>query len=205
LNQSIGFVPGFSGPGQSLLTVQYPDESGLIRRADRVPCNPPGLSRFQENGLHQGRIERILLDSLREHSTIEVERAVLPEELELDSSKSEDFDVYPVKVKVRHLDDEASLNQNDTIVPNGLFQSNLVKDDESDWHPKARRTTNSTETIRAKYVIGCDGAHSWTRRQLGINMEGKQTEFIWGVLDIIPVTDFRMRHQSVRSSGRLTR
>ena len=29
-----------------------------------------------------------------------------------------------------------------------------------------------TETVKAKYVIGCDGAHSWTRMQLGISMVG---------------------------------
>lgn len=28
------------------------------------------------------------------------------------------------------------------------------------------------ETVRAKYVIGCDGAHSWTRAQLGFDMVG---------------------------------
>src|SRR3954468_8473434 len=40
------------------------------------------------------------------------------------------------------------------------------------------------------------GAHSWTRRQLGYQMVGDATDFIWGVLDIIPITDFpdiRMR------------
>lgn len=29
-----------------------------------------------------------------------------------------------------------------------------------------------TEKVKAKYVIGCDGAHSWTRAQLGIEMVG---------------------------------
>ncbi|KAL8850998.1 MAG: hypothetical protein Q9221_004081 [Calogaya cf. arnoldii] len=46
------------------------------------------------------------------------------------------------------------------------------------------------EKIQAKYVIGCDGAHSWTRRQLGFQMEGEQTDFVWGVIDLIPLTDF---------------
>lgn len=39
-------------------------------------------------------------------------------------------------------------------------------------------------------MIGCDGAHGWTRRQLGFQMEGEQTDFIWGVLDIVPITNF---------------
>lgn len=47
------------------------------------------------------------------------------------------------------------------------------------------------ETIKAKYVIGCDGAHSWVRRELGFKLEGEPTDYIWGVLDIVPITDFR--------------
>ena len=53
------------------------------------------------------------------------------------------------------------------------------------------------EMIRAKYVIGCDGAHSWTRRQLGFQMEGEQTDFVWGVIDLIPITDFRKSTASI--------
>ncbi|KAF7964521.1 hypothetical protein HWV62_6261, partial [Athelia sp. TMB] len=46
------------------------------------------------------------------------------------------------------------------------------------------------ETVHAKFVVGTDGAHSWVRKSLGIAMEGIQTEYIWGVLDLIPETDF---------------
>jgi len=46
------------------------------------------------------------------------------------------------------------------------------------------------ETVKARYVIGCDGAHSWTRSHLGIKMNGEHTDFVWGVIDIIPITDF---------------
>jgi phenol 2-monooxygenase len=31
-------------------------------------------------------------------------------------------------------------------------------------------------------MVGCDGAHSWVRRQLGFQLEGEPTDFIWGVL-----------------------
>ncbi|KAJ8589550.1 hypothetical protein M405DRAFT_862066 [Rhizopogon salebrosus TDB-379] len=34
------------------------------------------------------------------------------------------------------------------------------------------------------------GAHSWVRKALGITMDGEQTEYIWGVVDIIADTDF---------------
>ncbi|CCM01361.1 uncharacterized protein FIBRA_03411 [Fibroporia radiculosa] len=47
-----------------------------------------------------------------------------------------------------------------------------------------------TEIVYAKYVVGCDGAHSWIRKEFNITMEGEQTDYIWGVLDLIPDTDF---------------
>jgi flavin-dependent dehydrogenase len=72
----------------------------------------------------------------------------------------------------------------------GLFRSNLAADDTDDLIRKSKGKTGTSEVVHAKYMIGCDGAHSWTRRQLGFSMEGEQTDFIWGVLDIIPITDF---------------
>ncbi|KAF8892176.1 FAD binding domain-containing protein [Infundibulicybe gibba] len=47
-----------------------------------------------------------------------------------------------------------------------------------------------TEILHAKFVIGADGAHSWVRKSFDIAMEGEQTNFVWGVLDIVPETDF---------------
>ncbi|KAL1941311.1 hypothetical protein VTO73DRAFT_7523 [Trametes versicolor] len=49
------------------------------------------------------------------------------------------------------------------------------------------RSTNDTEVIRAKFVLG---AHSWTRKAMDISMEGDMSDFIWGVIDIDPDTDF---------------
>ncbi len=108
--------------------------------------------------LHQGRIERFFLDSLKEHSDIEVEGGVLPEQLDIDRSKSEDNDAYPITVKLRHLsDDEATPAQNNTSVPDGLFRSSLAKDDTGDL-TRESRGKEGTKFVRAKYVIGCDGA-----------------------------------------------
>ena len=117
---------------------------------------------------------------------------MLPEGLELDHLKAEDQDAYPIKIRIRHLDDdEATPAQSGSTVQDGLFRSSLAKDDTDDLIRKSRGKEGSTEIIKAKYLIGCDGAHSWTRRQLGFQMEGEQTDFIWGVLDIVPITDFR--------------
>ena len=47
-----------------------------------------------------------------------------------------------------------------------------------------------TETIRAKFVVGCDGAHSAVRQQLGFQLEGDSVNSAWGVMDVLAVTDF---------------
>jgi phenol 2-monooxygenase (NADPH) len=39
----------------------------------------------------------------------------------------------------------------------------------------AEESEDDTEIVRAKFVIGADGAHSWVRKTLGIPMEGEQT------------------------------
>lgn len=45
--------------------------------------------------------------------------------------------------------------------------------------------------IHARYMIGCDGAHSWVRRKLGLKLEGDKMNEEWGVIDAIPITNFR--------------
>ncbi|KAG6900026.1 hypothetical protein C0993_004083 [Termitomyces sp. T159_Od127] len=47
-----------------------------------------------------------------------------------------------------------------------------------------------SEVVHAKYVIGGDGAHSWVRKSFNIDMEGEQTDYVWGVVDTVFDTDF---------------
>ncbi|KAJ5230425.1 2-polyprenyl-6-methoxyphenol hydroxylase [Penicillium chrysogenum] len=46
--------------------------------------------------------------------------------------------------------------------------------------------------VRAKYLIGCDGPHSWVRKSLGLALEKDivSDEEYWGVVDCLPITDF---------------
>lgn len=46
------------------------------------------------------------------------------------------------------------------------------------------------EKVRAKYVVGCDGARSFVRQSLGLEMKGDFANQAWGVLDALVVTDF---------------
>lgn len=45
-------------------------------------------------------------------------------------------------------------------------------------------------TIRAKYVIGCDGARSGVRKAIGRTLSGDAANHAWGVMDVIVNTDF---------------
>jgi phenol 2-monooxygenase len=46
------------------------------------------------------------------------------------------------------------------------------------------------ETVRARYVVGCDGARSTVRSSLSILLEGDSANKAWGVMDVLLVTDF---------------
>ncbi len=46
------------------------------------------------------------------------------------------------------------------------------------------------ETIRARYVVGCDGARSAVRRAIGRELRGAAANQAWGVMDVLAVTDF---------------
>ncbi|HEV2511491.1 FAD-binding monooxygenase [Bosea sp. (in: a-proteobacteria)] len=46
------------------------------------------------------------------------------------------------------------------------------------------------ETVRARYVVGCDGARSAVRKSIGRTLQGDSANQAWGVMDVLAVTDF---------------
>ncbi len=46
------------------------------------------------------------------------------------------------------------------------------------------------ETVRARYVVGCDGARSAVRKSIGLELVGGSANQAWGVMDVLAVTDF---------------
>ena len=162
-----------------------PASSGRIRRSDRIPDTVPGLSRFTEIVLHQGRIERFFLDAIAEgKSDVRVEHGVMPVRFEFDESKAEDPREYPITVELRHLSEEeatpkqTATSANGAGTQDGLFRSNLSPDDTEELLRKTKELNEhagKTEVVKAKYMLGADGAHSWTRSQLGFALEGEST------------------------------
>lgn len=117
----------------------------------------------------------------------------------LDQSAVEDSDAHPIEIKVRHV--RKTENEPPTTT-NGVKQQQqqtkyyfhadhdeAVRKAKEEGHAPAEE--GELEIIKAKYLLGCDGAHSWTRQQLGLPLEGKQTDHVWGVMDIIPLSNFR--------------
>ncbi|NVK18893.1 MAG: FAD-dependent monooxygenase [Methylocystaceae bacterium] len=47
-----------------------------------------------------------------------------------------------------------------------------------------------TKTVRANYVVGCDGARSNVRKCIGGELRGDAANQAWGVMDILANTDF---------------
>ncbi len=45
-------------------------------------------------------------------------------------------------------------------------------------------------SVKARYVVGCDGARSTVRRCLGLIAQGDSANKAWGVMDLLVVTDF---------------
>ena len=45
-------------------------------------------------------------------------------------------------------------------------------------------------TVRARYVVGCDGARSVVRKCIGRTLAGDSANQAWGVMDVLAVTDF---------------
>ena len=48
----------------------------------------------------------------------------------------------------------------------------------------------ATRTVKANYVVGCDGAHSQVRKSIGGTLHGDAAHQAWGVMDILANTDF---------------
>jgi phenol 2-monooxygenase len=57
-------------------------------------------------------------------------------------------------------------------------------------HVNEMEVTGETSIVRAKYVVGCDGARSRIRAAIGRELAGDLTNESWGVMDVLAVTDF---------------
>lgn len=72
------------------------------------------------------------------------------------------------------------------------FKSLEISEDPDASHPVTvtLTTPSGEEVVRARYVVGCDGARSGVRQAIGQALHGDSANQIWGVMDVLAVTDF---------------
>ena len=46
------------------------------------------------------------------------------------------------------------------------------------------------EIVKARFVVGCDGARSAVRKALGLKLDGNSANQAWGVMDVLAISDF---------------
>lgn len=131
------------------------------------------------------------MDTIKGFSGVEVERGVQPSKLEIDETSVEDPQSHAIKVTIEHLSDEELANSPWSVPVPKVGDFNFSPGDEADLGQRARPKAGRNEEISAKYVVGCDGSRSWTRKQLGFKFEGDGVDPYAGCLDMIAKTDFR--------------
>lgn len=144
-------------------------------------------TQFKPYAIHQGFIEAAMIQASRERGGSKVERGTVPVSIEVQDTMSTE---YPVKVKVRHLT-KSELASPRTgahrVEADGSLKPergyiDAFGEDPDEIVPSIGGAENVTETIRAKYLIGADGARSWVRNQIGFTLEGEETDAIWGAI-----------------------
>lgn len=79
------------------------------------------------------------------------------------------------------------------LEPNyGWTLVDLRRDDAVDYPVTARfeAADGKAQRINARYVVGCDGARSTVRKAMGHSLKGEAARQLWGVMDVLVVTDF---------------
>ena len=137
-----------------------PDSNGSIVRTSLVPDIGVPARYAQEFTIHQGRLERMFSEDLARYSPRGVEYDTRILSVKIDEQTNNE---YPVEIEVEKI---SSSGQGS-----------------SDAAPSIRR-------IRAKHVVGCDGARSVVRRSVGLELKGETRDHIWGVIDMVADSDF---------------
>jgi phenol 2-monooxygenase len=158
-----------------------------IERSESIRSGEEDLpgSRYPQVSLCQGSVEQAFLDFLeRDGNSVRVERNLTPIRLRVDEARVGDHNAYPVEVHLRELEkDELAASPG----PKGMYRSS---DDLSNFDQASASGMTTKEIVRAKYVLGTDGAHSWTRKALGLQMKGDRTNKHFGVMDFVPLSNF---------------
>lgn len=103
----------------------------------------------------------------------------------LNQARMHDFWLEAMKWSPTRLEPSYNRRLVDMKVPRGEGERTEATLERSDQAHKGQ-----TETVRARFVVGCDGSRSGVRRSLNLEMKGDFANQAWGVMDALVVTDF---------------
>ncbi|UOQ55946.1 FAD-dependent monooxygenase [Leucobacter allii] len=143
-----------------------PERPENIVRSAITPDDPKGISEFPHLIVNQARV----IDYFAEFARNAPARGDVDYGYEFVGLEVLGEGEYPVEVTLRRVAGYAGAGI-------GTARAAGAEDGES-------------VVVRAKYVVGADGARSAVRRAIGGSLAGSTSLHAWGVMDVLAVTDF---------------
>ena len=167
--QAFGFAPQIIQEAYQITETAFwnpdPENPSNIVRTGFTPDDETGISEFPHLIVNQARV----IDYFAEYARRAPARGDVDYGWEFVGLEVTGEGEHPVNVTLRRVSgySGAGINTVDSDVTRG-----------------------ETRVVRAKYVVGADGARSAVRSAIGGSLQGNQSYHAWGVMDVLPVTDF---------------
>lgn len=103
----------------------------------------------------------------------------------LNQARVHDFYLEAMRNSPSRLAPDYGLQLVDLTVPEDPKAPVIVR-----LQPVSAQGDEGIELIRARYVVGCDGARSQVRKAMGRELSGESANQAWGVMDVLAYSDF---------------
>ncbi|MDN4613955.1 FAD-binding monooxygenase [Leifsonia sp. F6_8S_P_1B] len=201
-----------SGPAGMIAAAQLAMFPGVVTRL--VERRPGRLAIGQADGIQARSVETFQAFGFAERITAEAYRIT-----EMAFWKPDPADPSRIHRAARAVDDPTGISEFPHLIVNqarvldyfaeyaanapgrltpdyGYEFRGLVVDDDAEYPVAVTLAHTAGEhegeerVVRAKYVVGADGARSKVRESIGCHLAGDQANHAWGVMDTLAVTDF---------------
>ena len=167
--QAFGFAQQITQEAYQITETDFwspdPEHPERIVRSSITPDDPNGISEFPHLIVNQARV----IDYFAEYARRAPARGDIDYGYEFVGLEVTGEGEYPVTVTLRRITG---------FVGSGINAA------------KTNDDAGETVVVRAKYVVGADGARSSVRRAIGGSLAGSTSLHAWGVMDVLAVTDF---------------
>ena len=103
----------------------------------------------------------------------------------LNQARVHDFYLERMRHAPSRLNPDYGLRLLDLTIPEDPAEPVMVR-----LQPVDAVGDEGVEIVRARYVVGCDGARSGVRKSMGRELHGESANQAWGVMDVLAYSDF---------------